>query len=1085
MAGSAPAADELLAHTEWLTRLARALVGEGAADDLVQETYEVAIARPPRREGPLRPWLGGVARNLARMTARGRARRERREQAVPVGDEVASPEQLVARAQMQQRVGRLVLELHEPLRSTVLLRFSEGLSAAEIARAQGIPAATVRSRLKDALDRIRATLDAEHANDRRAWAGLLGPLAAVPHGVAPLAGGIVVSTYVKAGIVAIGLALLVVGTRVAGLWGHGGGAKPAAVAKTVAAPPAMVRAVESAAPPASARDLPPLHDNDPKGTLRLEGQVIDANDAPVAHARVAIDSNPAMVVETEGDGSFVFEGLIRRDYRLEATAGDQYAGPARLRMTDKPEPVTLRMHKGGTVEVAVTERAGGAPVAGAEVELRSTLTWKASTNAAGIATLQGVGAGWSPLVAHASGFAQQATMLSTSGTDNVQHVSLALARGAAVSGRVVDDKGKPIPRARVVATSASEPLPVVDAQRDGVETGTDGTFSIATLSAGTWRVSASADEYAPATMTFAVDGEHARSGVELRMSAGAVVRGVVNDEAGAPVAGADVSVVVAGYLPWRARRQAFTDARGRFTIGGLAPRAVDVVAWHDSGASAIVTADLAAKREQAVTLTLDVSGAISGTVVDSTGRPVGDAQVVADPDLSGAPVDRAAWGVRGVQETVTDQAGAFRFAGLPDGSYRVRAARPGASESALTLATPVVTKPNATPIKLVVTADGRALGKVQLADGKPAAAFTIELGNTEPRAFMPKDGAFALPAAVGTYALTVTGPGFVTTTKQVSIREGADTDLGTITVHAGRSVSGRVIDDRGVPVANATVAAGALLTGGGAELYIKSESIAAKDTVTDADGRFILDGFPPATITVIAGKADVGRSASIQLPAGQDSATLDLVLAATSALEGKVTRNGQPLADTVIIANPIGAVASNFFVTTGPDGTFTLDALAPGSYIVYPMLGGGGNRPKDMYARRAEVTLGAKTHVDIDATPGPVTLAISVKTDKGAPLPMGQLIVFQAAIDPQTVEELRDGTRIPFGDQATAIYLRGIQNGAASIEGAHAGVHTLCALTGDPRDPSALKFKCSQAKLTAEPTQSAALVVPSAWVDGK
>src|SRR5690242_19896655 len=125
MAESAPTADELLAHTEWLTRLARALVGDAAAADVVQATYEVALTKPPTRGGPLRPWLGGVARNLARMATRGRVRRERREEHAPVHDEVPTPEQLVARVEMQQRVGRLVLELPEPLRSTLLLRFFE------------------------------------------------------------------------------------------------------------------------------------------------------------------------------------------------------------------------------------------------------------------------------------------------------------------------------------------------------------------------------------------------------------------------------------------------------------------------------------------------------------------------------------------------------------------------------------------------------------------------------------------------------------------------------------------------------------------------------------------------------------------------------------------------------------------------------------------------------------------------------------------------------------------------------------------------------------------------------------------------
>ncbi|MBA3821399.1 MAG: RNA polymerase subunit sigma, partial [Deltaproteobacteria bacterium] len=67
-----PDAEALLAHTDWLIRIARALVGDAGAGDVVQETFEIALTRPPEREGPLRPWLGGVARNVARMATRGR-----------------------------------------------------------------------------------------------------------------------------------------------------------------------------------------------------------------------------------------------------------------------------------------------------------------------------------------------------------------------------------------------------------------------------------------------------------------------------------------------------------------------------------------------------------------------------------------------------------------------------------------------------------------------------------------------------------------------------------------------------------------------------------------------------------------------------------------------------------------------------------------------------------------------------------------------------------------------------------------------------------------------------------------------------
>ena len=1086
MAESAPSAEELLQHTEWLTRLARALVGDGASGDVVQDTYEAALSRSSNRRGPLRPWLGGVARNVARMSARGRARRERREQAVPVHDDVPSPEQLLARAQIQQQVNRLVLELPEPLRATLLLRFFEGLSAADIARAQGIPAATVRSRLKDALDRIRVGLDAGHGGNRRAWVGLLAPLGAMPTGHASATGSVGVSTQLKVLLALIVAAIIVVGTRLVGTWGTTARTdKPALVSH---AKPSSTPAPDRVQAP-TVRRLSTLHDDDPKGTLRLEGQVIDEQDAPVAHAMVAIDANPPIVVRTESDGSFVFDGLIRRDYRVEATLDERYAGPARLRLSDNPEPVTLRMRKAGTVEVTVTERASGTPVAGAEVELRSwlsTLTWKAITNADGVAKLTGVGSGWSPLIVHAKGFAQAATMIGTSGEPgSIDHAALSLQRGASLAGRVVDENGRAIANARVIATSAANPEPVdfVDPDRDAVVTTADGTFLIPTLPAGTWRVTANLGDYAPTTSApITLDGVHARSGFELRLLGGAIVRGMVTDKSGMPVAAASVSVVEQSYLPWRTRRQALTDADGKFSIRGLAPASVDIFAWHESGASSIVAADLAAKHDYDVALRLDITGAISGIVVDKNGQPVADAQVSATPDWASDTLDRAAWLARGVQETLADQGGAFRFGGLPEGSYRVRAERTGGREGTLSLSKGILTQPSTQPIKIVLCPDGRAVGKIQFSDGKPATAFTIAVDNSRPMPFVTKDGAFTIPVPPGTYELTVAGPGFVTTSKPVTIAEEHDTDVGTLTVNAGRSISGRVLDAHGLPVPHAIVAAGALLSGGGAELYIKSESVAAKDTESDDQGRFVLAGFPPGSLTVIAGKANAGRSASLQLPPSTESVTLDLVLGPTSTLTGKVTKNGLPLGSTVVIASPIGAMWSSFFVTTGPDGVFSFDALSPGSYVVYPMLGRGGNGPGDLYMRRTDVVLGAKANVDIDVTPGPITLAVSVKTDTGVPLARGRVGVIEALLNPQTAEELRDGSQMP-SDRVVPMHGRGIRGGIAQIDGVHRGPHTLCAMLGDPRIASTVKLKCTQVTLSAAPNQTASLVVPAGWAD--
>ena len=71
----------------------------------------------------------------------------------------------------------MLLALEEPFRSTVMLRYFEGLSSSEIARQAEIPASTVRWRLKRGLDTIRCQLDGEHGGDRGVWIAVLVPIA--------------------------------------------------------------------------------------------------------------------------------------------------------------------------------------------------------------------------------------------------------------------------------------------------------------------------------------------------------------------------------------------------------------------------------------------------------------------------------------------------------------------------------------------------------------------------------------------------------------------------------------------------------------------------------------------------------------------------------------------------------------------------------------------------------------------------------------------------------------------------------------------------------------------------------------------
>ena len=168
-------AESLLRHRAFVRALARSLVrDEHAAEDLVQETWLTAFRRPPRSAAALPAWLARVVRTRAQNAARGEARRVSREAAAAREEADESEEQLREHLAMQQKVVQAVLELKEPYRTVVLLRYYQGLSPAEIAVRRGVPEGTVRAQVSRAHDLLRERLDADFGGSRKAWsAGLL------------------------------------------------------------------------------------------------------------------------------------------------------------------------------------------------------------------------------------------------------------------------------------------------------------------------------------------------------------------------------------------------------------------------------------------------------------------------------------------------------------------------------------------------------------------------------------------------------------------------------------------------------------------------------------------------------------------------------------------------------------------------------------------------------------------------------------------------------------------------------------------------------------------------------------------------
>lgn len=165
---AAPDPEDVLQHLEWVRGLALRIVGDPAeADDLRQEVWILSqrLQRPGRI--PLEGWLRGLLRNILRDRRRSETTRDYHEQSAALerARSDASPP-AVREASLHQVVVERLMDLREPYRSTLLARYFEKLSHAEIALREGVTVAAVRSRIQRGLGELRQDLAADRRDGR-------------------------------------------------------------------------------------------------------------------------------------------------------------------------------------------------------------------------------------------------------------------------------------------------------------------------------------------------------------------------------------------------------------------------------------------------------------------------------------------------------------------------------------------------------------------------------------------------------------------------------------------------------------------------------------------------------------------------------------------------------------------------------------------------------------------------------------------------------------------------------------------------------------------------------------------------------
>ncbi len=507
-----------------------------------------------------------------------------------------------------------------------------------------------------------------------------------------------------------------------------------------------------------------------------------------------------------------------------------------------------------------------------------------------------------------------------------------LSYGVAVRGRVEPPQAgrvKVAPR----ETHGGMELMLARAQltRAVAEIGDDGTFEIAGVPPGDWKLVADASDGSHGELEIEVNEAGPRDAV-VTLAARSKVEGHVLDDAGEPVAGLTVSLEDTATPVRRGRRpgsvriggSGVTAADGSFAVWGVDPGEYSVVVRDPADQPVTVlgkpdpalTVEAVAGRDVA-DLQLRVTlprGRIAGRVRGPDGEPMADAFVTAR-----AQTDSKSFFGRRATTTITDAEGGFELDGLATDSYDLFAR--GADANTRGSAQGV--RPDGERLELELETLAEIRGVVTH-NGAPVTQFTLDAGLGAKHVIISPDGSFVLPRMEpGTRtvrASTDTGSAFA----KAELSPGATVSI-ELSLAAWSTVEGTLVSAvDGTPLADIGIRS---KSDGGARPGDSNPMAAIMGTggpTTDDEGHFRIEGIGAGEV-VLRFSHRVRRGSSEQLGlhrfALEPVASLDLgkIAVLAPARVSKDERGWLGLDTKVQTTTPANPIAQGPTAAASPD----------------------------------------------------------------------------------------------------------------------------------------------------------------------
>ncbi len=891
----------LLAEAPWLARLARSVSGNAAeADDIVQEAYAAALRSPPDTDRPIRPWLRRVVVNLARMRHRTRTRRAANEPVVETASEpVRTPAELLERAQLERRLAELVIALDEPFRTTVLLRYRQGLTAEQIAKQQGIPAGTVRSRLKTGLDRLRHDLDdGERTQLRAVFAPLVLAAKARP---IPLLWRIVMAklTSKLGGAVLLLLLLLLGGGAL--LLHHGRASQPHVDRQPVASQAALTTmTAQQHARLATMFVQPGIAARRLRGRVTSDGAPYRGAVVRLIHAETDAVLGDAV---TAADGTFDLGDRAADVYVVTASAPDRAALPVRVDLRAPATPTIELLLTGCSHLRGKIVDGSGAPIGHARVE----------RDGAGVPFAESDANGSYDLCTH---FGHTLIRYSAAGYQSVlagQYIAATTTRDvilvpeATVEGTVVTEDGAPVPDAWVVIDPGE--ISEVRGARVGAFSSSDGTFRITGVSPGRNLITAFAPGLRASHKQQLVTGAgQATTGVVVRLVRGATITGVVVS-GGVPVPGVGVGMRIGnrdqtGVL-------AVTQPDGSFTIE-RAPRGD--LALYVENHTVLAPRSVHVDVSTSVRIEVERLGGVRGRVLRGT-APVTDAQVTCARQ----------------KIVFTDAGGTYQCEGVDDGPHELIADMPTGEWGSATV---TVHRGETAYLDIPLTFAAAICGRIVDEHGAPVPGLEVRVAEQKTGDFgkdtTAADGSFcARQLSGGTYEVAVyAGPQVIDTLPPlapVSLGPKETKSLALAVTAPRLSINGTVSDPQGAPVVDAIVRILPADRMGAPNLRGRLPSLLV---VTDEAGRFTLTKLAPGDYMLVVTARD--GSEVIKQPIAAGARDVAITLVAAGRIEGQLVG----FTTAPMITGLLQSGQNAFFEAEVDGEHFRSSGLSPGTYVL-------------------------------------------------------------------------------------------------------------------------------------------------------